>query len=235
MESIQQLIIDLRENKITAQSIDIKKYHIDQEVITWLDNKAKSDPIAQLVLGLMCEEGHGVPINYIKAAVWYEKSATLGNHHAQCIIGYMYDHGYGVAIDHIKAVKWFQMSAIQGNSIAQYNLGIMYRYGYGVDKSISEAVKYYCLSIKNGCIKGKRGLIELINNDNKEEIATILTDYTTRISELEGANQAQQVELEELRIRAPIEGGPLYKEALERFNLHQQQMKKPTEPSSGLE
>ena len=54
---------------------------------------------AQLALGVMNEEGQGVPQNIFKAEEWYLKAANQGNAVAQHIIGLMYLQGQGVFPD----------------------------------------------------------------------------------------------------------------------------------------
>ena len=51
----------------------------------------------------MYEFGHGVPQDYVKAALWYQKAADQGNADAQSFLGQMYEDGKGVPQDYVKA------------------------------------------------------------------------------------------------------------------------------------
>jgi TPR repeat protein len=91
-------------------------------------------PEAQFNLGLMHDNGQGVPQNYSEAVKWYRKAAEQGNAKGQYSLGMMYNKGQGVPQDHAEAVKWYRKAAEQGNAKGQYNLGMMYYRGRGVPK-----------------------------------------------------------------------------------------------------
>jgi len=67
-------------------------------------------------VGLMYEEGQGVPQNYTEAAKWFERSAEQGYAKAQHNIGAMYATGRGVKRDYIQAYKWMSLCAAKGES-----------------------------------------------------------------------------------------------------------------------
>ena len=61
----------------------------DEKSIAAFKKQATSgDAAAQCGLGLMYEEGKGVPPDYTQAVVWYRKAAELGNADAQFNLGY---------------------------------------------------------------------------------------------------------------------------------------------------
>ena len=78
---------------------------------------------AQYNLGLMYDNGQGVPQDYKQAVKWYTKAAEQGDANAQYSLGYMYANGQGVPQDYKQAVMWFTKAAEQGDADAQYNLG----------------------------------------------------------------------------------------------------------------
>ena len=65
---------------------------------------------AQNNLGVMYENGEGVPMNYDEAMKWYRKAAELGNKDAPNNIGTMYMTGFGVLRDFVKAYMWFSIA-----------------------------------------------------------------------------------------------------------------------------
>ena len=80
---------------------------------------------AQFSLGVMYENGQGVPQNFAAAVPWYRKAADQGHAAGQYNLGFMYSRGDGVRLDYAMAVKWYRMAAEQGDASAQYNLGVM--------------------------------------------------------------------------------------------------------------
>ena len=103
---------------------------------------AQGDASAQFNLGLMYDNGQGVPQDYKEAVKWWKKSAEQGDAEAQYNLGVMYDLGQGVPQDDKEALKWYRKSAEQGDASAQNNLGWMYANGLGVPQDYKEAVKW---------------------------------------------------------------------------------------------
>jgi len=66
---------------------------------------------AQYHLGVMYDDGHGVPQDYNKASMWYEMAAGKGNAKAMFNIGEMYASGNGVPQDYVLAYMWFTLAA----------------------------------------------------------------------------------------------------------------------------
>jgi TPR repeat protein len=87
---------------------------------------------AQVNLGLMYENGSGVPQDYAEAVKWYRLAADQNHPRAQFLLGNMYANGRGVPQDGAEAVKWYGKAAEQGDAFALTNLGIMYATGNGV-------------------------------------------------------------------------------------------------------
>ena len=56
----------------------------------------KGDKRAQFLMGVMYEQGHGVPRDDKAASGWYRKAAEQGDAEAQYNLGRMYDLGQGV-------------------------------------------------------------------------------------------------------------------------------------------
>ena len=98
---------------------------------------------AQFDLGMIYENGEGIPKNEAQAAEWFKKAAAQGNAKAQTILGRKYRDGEGVTQDDMKAVYWLQKSAAKGVVEAQAYLGMMYRRGDGVTQDDVKGV-YWC-------------------------------------------------------------------------------------------
>jgi TPR repeat protein len=73
---------------------------------------------AQYDLGLMYDQGQGVPQSDAKAMEWYERAAQQGEPRAQYNLGLMHLNGQGVPPDLVKAYYWISLSANRGNAHA---------------------------------------------------------------------------------------------------------------------
>ena len=92
------------------------------------------------LLGIMYDQGHGVPQDYMQAATWYRRAAEQGSALAQDYLGQAYLRGLGVPQDDAQAAVWHRKAAEQGLAQAQGRLAYFYRYGLGVpqDDKLSE-------------------------------------------------------------------------------------------------
>ena len=104
---------------------------------------------AQYNLGLMYDEGRGVPQDYAEAVKWYRKAAEQGTARAQANLGTMYANGHGVPRDYGEAVKLYKKAAEQGNAVALNNLGFMYDNGRGVPQDYVQAHMWFNLAVSN--------------------------------------------------------------------------------------
>jgi len=106
----------------------------------------QGDATAQFYLGVMYDNGEGVPQDYAEAVKWYRLAAEQGYASAQFNLGLMYGLGQGVPQDYAEAVKWYRLAAEQGNDFGQFNLGLMYRLGQGVPQDYARAHKWFNLA-----------------------------------------------------------------------------------------
>lgn len=82
------------------------------EAMRWLIKASDlGSAAAQCDIGVMYENGQGVPVNYAEAAKWYGKSAEHGNAAAQYNLGMMYFKGQGIPQDYVQAYVWFDIAA----------------------------------------------------------------------------------------------------------------------------
>ena len=80
---------------------------------------------AQFNLGIMYEQGKGVPENDAEAVKWFRGAAEQGHAAAQNNLGSMYGNGEGVPEDFIQAYKWWNLAAAQGDEDANKNKEIV--------------------------------------------------------------------------------------------------------------
>ena len=85
----------------------------------------QGDADAQSNLGIMYENGNGVPENDAEAVKWFRKAADQGHAKAQSNLGVMYLTGEGVPENNIRAYVWLSMAKTQGHTAATENLEIV--------------------------------------------------------------------------------------------------------------
>jgi TPR repeat protein len=110
----------------------------------------RGNPVAQYNLGVLYENGQGLPKDYKLAAEWYRKGADQGYSEAQNNLANMYAFGLGVEKNPAEAVVWMRKAAQQGQAGAQLNLGIMYTLGQGVPKNYAQAEAWLRLAAEQG-------------------------------------------------------------------------------------
>ena len=110
----------------------------------------QGDAVAQYNLGLMYNDGEGVPQDYAEAVKWYRLAAEQGYAKAQYNLGNMYGTGRGVPQDYAEALRLFRLAAEQGVAEGQTGLGIMYENGQGVLQDNVLAHMWFNLGAANG-------------------------------------------------------------------------------------
>ena len=75
------------------------------------------DAIAQFNLGLMYDNGEGVPEDDTQAVKWYRLAADQGNAFAQFFLGLMYTKGEGVPEDDVESYARFNVAGALGNDV----------------------------------------------------------------------------------------------------------------------
>ena len=95
---------------------------VDAELL----RKAKAgDAVAQVILGVMYDDGDGVPENDAEAVKWYRKAADQGVPEAQFLLGGMYDDGEGVPENYVLAHMWLNLARAQGLANAKTALDLL--------------------------------------------------------------------------------------------------------------
>ena len=84
----------------------------------WQPLAEQGDPSAQFYLGLLYENGDGVPRDFSKAREWYQKAAAQGEAKAQFYLGMQSAYGEGGPMDLVQAYMWYSLAAGNGNAHA---------------------------------------------------------------------------------------------------------------------
>jgi uncharacterized protein len=118
----------------------------------------KGDPDAEYNIGMMYDNGLGVPRDYQKAIEIWLKAAKNGSVPAQYALGVMYRQGRGVPQDNKEAARWWLKASESGLVFAQYNLGWAYAEGSGVPQNYKEAAKWYLKAADAGDARAMNSL-----------------------------------------------------------------------------
>jgi TPR repeat protein len=124
----------------------------------WREYAKQGNASAQHNLGVIYENGKGVPQNQKLAVHWYRKAAKQGFAKAQYNLGFKYDNGEGVPQNYKLAVHWYRKAAEQSMAWAQHNLGVMYDKGEGVPRNQRLAVHWYRKAAKQGLAEAQYNL-----------------------------------------------------------------------------
>ena len=110
----------------------------------------QGDAYAQNNLGVMYDNGRGVPENDAEAVKWFRKAAAQGDAYAQYNLGVMYLAGRGVPENDAEAFKWYRKAADQGDAEAQFNVGNGYATGRGVPQNNIRAYVWWSMAKTQG-------------------------------------------------------------------------------------
>ena len=103
--------------------------------------------LAQFKLGVMYDNGEGVPEDDKQAVKWYRLAAEQGVAKAQYNLGVMYFNGRGVPEDKVLAYMWWNLAAANGDDGASKNKGIITK--NMTSSQIAEAQKLSRECLKN--------------------------------------------------------------------------------------
>ena len=97
------------------------------------------DARAQYFMGVIYEQGNGVPQDISAATHWFGLSAAQGDKHAQNNLGEIYYHGRGVPVDLKRALGYFEQAAGQGDAEGEFALGLMLARGEALPVNMPRA------------------------------------------------------------------------------------------------
>jgi len=155
----------------------------------------QGDPRSQYAMGVMAENGFGMPKDLTQAANWYRKAAEQGNTDAQFNLGAMYEHGVGMPVNYAQAARWYRPAAESGDIDALSNLGVLYATGRGVPQDKVLALALYNVSVAFDTNKGStaaRNRQGLANQMSLEQVnqSMALTDELLKPNQLKPGLEA---------------------------------------------
>jgi TPR repeat protein len=86
---------------------------------------------------------HGIEVDVVAAAVWFEKAANAGNVEAMTELGLCYELGCGVEQSDERALDWYTKAANLGHPTAKFSVGEIFEEARGVPQSDEEACLWY--------------------------------------------------------------------------------------------
>jgi hypothetical protein len=90
----------------------------------WRQLADQGDVTAQYRVGIMYNNGEGVPQSYAEAARWFRLAAEQGDPKAQFLLGFLYAAGNGVALNDTEAARWFPARGRPGRGESAVSAGI---------------------------------------------------------------------------------------------------------------
>ena len=139
---------------------DQKRY--TEAIDAYMQVKGNGQGRAEALIGVLHQEGKGVPKNHGDAMKWYHKGASHNDSFAMSRIGWLYSKGKGaVPKDYRQAFYWYEKSARNGNQHGQANLAYLYEKGRGVSKNLQLAIEWYQSSARKGNAFSKKRLKKL--------------------------------------------------------------------------
>ncbi|HSL03552.1 MAG TPA: tetratricopeptide repeat protein [Nitrospiraceae bacterium] len=124
---------------------------VDEAAVNALRKSAEQgNATAQNRLGLLYNQGQGLPQDPMLAKQWFEKAAEQGDAGAQVNLGTLFLLGQGALESDQMALFWFRRAAEQQEPLAFAKLGFMYERGRGVPQDFIQAHMWYTLSAAQG-------------------------------------------------------------------------------------
>ncbi len=80
----------------------------------------EGDPTAETYLGMMYQNGEGVPKDYVEAVHWFTAAAIQNEAGAQFFLALLYDKGFGAKQDVVLAEVWLILAAAQADPKRRY-------------------------------------------------------------------------------------------------------------------
>ncbi len=113
-------------------------------------------------LAIIYEFGrHGIEVDIVAAAEWFERAAKLGHVEAMVELGLCYELGCGVEQSDEQALDWYTKAAHLGHATAKFSVGEIFEEARGVPQSDEEACLWYYRAALVGCDDSKLALRRL--------------------------------------------------------------------------
>ena len=130
--------------------------------VFWFTKSAeKGMANAHYNLGVMYQQGLGVPQDAAAALGWYERAAQLGHPEAMYNLGIANIEGIGADRNISRGVAFFKQAANAGVAQAAYNLGVLYESNFIGPADLTKAAEWYQTAANEGHAEAKKSLARL--------------------------------------------------------------------------
>ncbi|MDP1602349.1 MAG: endopeptidase IV [Legionella sp.] len=119
------------------------------------------DAIGRYNLGLLYENGKGIPVDNQKAQALYLEAANQGYPNAMTQLAELYFKGVKGERNEEEALNWYKKAASLGESGAMYQLGLLSETGVATPLDLAAALKYYQQAADLGNEKAKMALARM--------------------------------------------------------------------------
>jgi len=163
------LLLIMATGPVAAASLEEAKTALDKGDFqsaqrTYSELSNQGDRTAQRQLGLMYDEGQGIPKQHHQAVRWYSVAASQGDPEAPFYLGRIYHDGRGGPKNYVRARQWYRVAADRGNQKAAVNLGTMHALGLGGPKNYQMAGQWFLFAANFGDIKAQKNLGDMYKN-----------------------------------------------------------------------
>ena len=138
---------------------------------SWKPLAETGDASAQVNLGIMYNQGHGVIQDDKEAAKWFKLAAEQGYSPGQWRLAIMYKTGTGVVQNYEEAAKLYKLVAEKGDAYAQSALGFMFSNGFGVPQDNVKAYLWFTTASDGGYELGSQYREQIAKKMTPEDIS----------------------------------------------------------------
>jgi TPR repeat protein len=131
-----------------------KRKHFEQAAYLYSLVAEKGHRHSQIFMGWLCSEGVGVPRDFERAKLWFQRAALAGSFEGMFYLGRLLT----AEGDHTLAFQWYRRAAALGYAPAHFRMGEAYARGLGVAPDIRLALDQYHMGAKAGHIFAQRAL-----------------------------------------------------------------------------
>jgi Sel1 repeat len=132
--------------------------------LAWLEASfvVGGDADAAHEVALIQEYGrHGIEVDVVAAAKWFEKAAEAGHVESMTELGLCYELGCGVEQSDEQSLDWYTKAANLGHATAKFSVGEAFEEARGVPQSDQEACLWYHRAALAGDADSKKALRRL--------------------------------------------------------------------------
>ena len=147
-QKLLEILIQKPGDVVTYEQIDKWLTKISQNpsdsFVEQLHGQAiNEEPVAQLILGVLYEDGIAVGRDEVQAMQNYLGAAKHGVAVAQTFLASLFEHAEEISRDYDEAIVWYLKAAEQGYTEAQYRLALLYESGGLLARNPTEALRWF--------------------------------------------------------------------------------------------